>query len=583
MLWWLAVLAPLVALYLLRVRPTRKPTTALFLWLEFFSEKKSTALLRRLRNLFSLLLMLLALTAIALAMGKPTLESARDTRGLILLIDTSVSMSAADGGATRLARARDLAVDIVESLGINRRAAVATVAHDIRYVVDLTNNQRALIRGIRQIRPSDFAFRSGVLDALGSDAGGHQPCRVILLSDGCFAGADAMGSVELLKVGRPAENVGIVGFDLMRLPGDPPRLGLYFQLASSFKQNKDVNVLLCHGPADEVVKVCPVTVAGGLSKPETFVVDNPRPGRWTLKLDMTDAMDKDNTAYAVVPEPDPIRAAVRARKGSFFMRRCVEAFGKGRNVMTLTDERPEVVLTTGKPDVTPLAGTYIIFGPTGTSPFWRQAGPQIDPGPVRALLPEHPAVRFCNLEAVDFTGQRRITPPPGAVVLAAAHDGNPLIYRTAAGQARAYVINMDPVAGEFFLSAHFPVMVYSMAVDLTGKHPRRDVSLRPGQPLPLRSGQAPTVTDPAGLQVSFKTGAVPQAEKLGFYRVSYDSETRWFACSLAEPRESLLGNSAVRETAGPVGRGTPLGVILIVAALLLAALECALYHRRRVG
>ena len=59
MLWSLLVLLPLAAIYFLKVRPRRKPTTAFFLWEKIFQEKRASSLFQRLRDAWSLLLMLL--------------------------------------------------------------------------------------------------------------------------------------------------------------------------------------------------------------------------------------------------------------------------------------------------------------------------------------------------------------------------------------------------------------------------------------------------------------------------------------------------------------------------------------------
>jgi len=92
-------LLPLIAVYFLKVRPGRKPVTAFFLWREVFDQKKNTALSNRLREILSLLLMILALVAVVLAMTTP--EIASDQRkDLLLIVDNSASMNARDNGGT---------------------------------------------------------------------------------------------------------------------------------------------------------------------------------------------------------------------------------------------------------------------------------------------------------------------------------------------------------------------------------------------------------------------------------------------------------------------------------------------------
>ena len=55
--WSFLSFLPLVAIYFLKVRPRRREATAYFLWNRVFTEKKSTSLFQRLRDLLSLLLL----------------------------------------------------------------------------------------------------------------------------------------------------------------------------------------------------------------------------------------------------------------------------------------------------------------------------------------------------------------------------------------------------------------------------------------------------------------------------------------------------------------------------------------------
>lgn len=584
MLWAMAALVPLAAIYFLKVRPTRKQVTTLFLWEQLVHQTRSSALLRRLRDLLSLFIMAIAIASLCMAMARPVLYNGKDDRDLILLIDNSLSMNAVEGGMSRLELAKEAARDILGAMSGQRRAAVAIVAKDVRYLVNLTDNQRALTQAVDRIQPSHLSLRKDALDSVSFEQIESSRSRVIFISDGCFQGVGQLGDLELLKIGAQAENIGLTRFDMLRLPGSPTRLGLFFELASSFQQDKKLDVILCYDDEDNVVKVCPVTVKPGVNQPEVFTVDHDSPGRWILKIELHDSLAVDNVAYAVLPEHKPIRAAVNAESGRFFLSRCVEAFSQNDQVMTLVQTDPEIVLANGSSD-TQVAG-QIIFHPEGDSPFWQNLGQPTDGGAVNVLAPEHPAVRLCNLEMLDLVGQRQITPPIGSLVLATSDDGVPLIYKAYHRQQSAYVINIDPAESEFFLSVYFPIMVYSMAVDLTDKSPQRNVSSPPGSVLydPMgKASQKWTMTDPHGQTGEYHPGQPVRMDKLGFYALKNDSSAKLLACSQAGRAESLLDNSNVAHTAGPLPRHVPPSTVLIVLALLLVTVESVLYHRRKVG
>lgn len=586
MLWFLGLLGPLAAVYLLKVRPVRRGTTALFLWDQILREKRSSALLRRLRDILSLLLMALAASAVVTAMGRPVLTSTEDERDIVLLIDNSASMGATDGSRTRLARAKQTAGDILTAMNLNRRAMLGTVADEVRVLVSLTSNQKSLMEGLREVSQTDLPFRRESLSAFRTTGMPSGDYRTILISDGCFEGGEGLDGVELLKVGASAENVGIAALDASARFGSDERLDIYFQLASSFKEDRALKVLISRDRPENVVKVYPVTVSPGLNPPEVLTVEPGGYGRWILKLDQTDALSKDDTGYAAVPEPRPIRAAVNAEKGSFFFTRCVEAFSTRANLMTLTQESPEVIITSGRNIGSQTSCPRIIFNPTGSSPFWEELGAPCEPSPVQVLIPDHPAIQFSDVEACAFDGHVLITPPQGAVVLAQTADGVPLIFKSVRDAGSAYVINMDPDRSEFFLSAYFPVMVYSMAKALTGKQSEQPACIRVGSYVnvpPPAKGQVISVTNPGGERAELGTGRIGPLRELGFYEVKTTRGTETLACSLLTPSESLLDNSEVADTTGPLPRGRSPSYFLIAAAILIAAVESMLYHRRRVG
>ena len=212
-------LLPLIAVYFLKVRPGRKSVTAFFLWRAVFDQKKNTALFYRLRDILSLLLMILALVAVVLAMTAP--EIASDQRkDLLLILDNSASMNARDNGGTRLAVAKKTASDIIRSLDANQQAAVATVSMDVQYQSHFTTSPKALIDAVRGIEQSDCPFRSEALDTLAAGAISTDSCRIILMSDGCSLNADANDYIELVKVGSDQGNVGfltcLISYDFIK-------------------------------------------------------------------------------------------------------------------------------------------------------------------------------------------------------------------------------------------------------------------------------------------------------------------------------------------------------------------------------
>ena len=486
MLWSLVALAPLAAFYFLKVRPQRKPTTAFFLWEKILDQQRSSSLFRRLRDLWSLLLMLLACSAICFALAQPEWKDRR--QDLLIILDNSASMAAKDGGTSRMEQAKKAAADIIEGLNGTQRAAVATIAQKLVYRSHLTDNPRELLDAVESIAASNQELR---LDGLPAREDTHnrflRDHRVILISDGCFESARLAEHVELFKVGDSLENVGIVAADMAYLPGGRNQLGLYYQVASSFAKPREVDLVVSRVDEqgkEQSVRVIPLDIKPGVNKSETLTLEGALPGKWVTRLNIEDALSTDNVAYLVAAHPDPLRIAVKS-EDRFFLENSVLAFSRGADLLTLVREKPEVVLANG---VAPDGDKVLIFQPTGESPWWKDLGDEVEAGAPRLMVENHPALRHLDPLSISYVGARRLTPPPGAQVLVADDRGLPLIYRARHDNRTAIVVNMNPVAGNFYFSAWFPVLVYSASMDLAGRENPLAATYRPGDAAPIPGG-----------------------------------------------------------------------------------------------
>ena len=522
-LWAFLALIPLAAIYLLKVRPVRKPTTAWFLWEDIFQENKAKSLFQRFRDLFSLLLMLAAFSAIVLALARPSFSS--DTKSdLILLIDNSASMNAKDSGSVRLDQAIETANEIVVALNGNQRCSVATVSDRADFLSNLTDNPNELLAAIEKVKPTSLASRIEVLrqfqsqntvenknsvapeqpdgdesevvstendaDDLPSDVATEtdRKTRILLISDGNFEGELPAG-IELLKVGESkAGNVGLVACDMRRLPGGSGRVGFFFQVASSYKKTVEAELTLGFETNDDLKKFIPLEIKPGLNQPEVFELEEAEAGKWfvSVRTYPRDAFLEDDQAFVWLAPERKIPVAV-VGENPYFYENCILAFSQQQGLLSLTNigdaaSTPELIIGAGNftvPD--DFAGDLVIFQPNGESPYWQQLGEEIEVVEPRTVDANHPVIRHIDPTLIPYVGARQLQPPPGAEVLVKAEDGTPLIYRATHAGRSAVVLNFDPQAADFYFSAWFPVIVYSAATNLAGRDDEPLASWHTGQ------------------------------------------------------------------------------------------------------
>jgi hypothetical protein len=619
-------LIPLAAIYFLKVRPARKSTTAWFLWEKVFRERRARTLFRRFRDVISLILLALAFAAIVFAAARPYWTQA-SRQDLLLVIDNSASMNTRYRGGTRLDHAKQVARDIVRSLGDNQQCSIATSAHETVFRSSLTENNRELIDAIDRIEPTPLPSSLNSLDVLLESAGRSGPQRpgapdrgtspvqepttsgvdpaksqavagtdesgqtdvqrVIFVSDGCLGG-EVPDSIELLKVGDGiANNVGIVACDLRRLPLADHPAGVFIQVASTFKETVHVDLAIYHDNEQNLLRLTTLEIRPGVNPPEVFQIPKAPVGTWILKLERQDALLDDNVVYAVLPPDVPIDVAVVA-EGKFFYENSVSAFSRGDVLLRLTPEaNADLLLGQGNiaTNNAPPDADVLIFQPDGDSEWWRDAGEEIAVAFPTVLDDSHPILRHLDANAFPWIGAKRLQAPAGAEILITAEDGTPLLYRVVARGRGVVIVNHDPVDADFFLSPWFPVLVYSVAAHFAGATESIPATCGTGQSIRLPEFDIDamqwTAPDGSTRQIGGETSG--PLDQIGVYSMTANDQTRQFGCSLLSQHESLVDNAEIADTSLPVSRGWSPASLLTLFAILVVVAESIMYHRRVVG
>ncbi|MCI0651862.1 MAG: BatA and WFA domain-containing protein, partial [Planctomycetes bacterium] len=143
--WFLLAIPVVVLLYFLRLKRREVVVSSTLLWSRVLEDKRVNSPFQRFRRTLLLLLQILALLFFAGALARPEVESASEMpRTHILLMDVSASMAAADGGESRLERARTLAGDYIDALSGGERAVVIRFARRAKALTPITNDRRVL-------------------------------------------------------------------------------------------------------------------------------------------------------------------------------------------------------------------------------------------------------------------------------------------------------------------------------------------------------------------------------------------------------------------------------------------------------
>lgn len=177
-----------VLLYVLRLRRRPVPVPFTRLWQQVLSDKQSSSLFSRLRQLLSLLLQLLMVAALVLALGDPRPEGHRtEGRTFVVLLDASASMGATDVAPSRLEQAKKKALELVDGMAAVDRMLVVRMGATPTPLTTLTDDAAALKEAIESVRPRDTGADLDAALRLALDTLRGRPApEIVLVSDGAL-------------------------------------------------------------------------------------------------------------------------------------------------------------------------------------------------------------------------------------------------------------------------------------------------------------------------------------------------------------------------------------------------------------
>ncbi len=616
-----AALAPVVvAFYLLKVRRRPLAVSSLLLWQQVLGQNKRRSLFQRLRQWWSLLLHLLILALIILALSRPVplRHGEAAVQGAnVLVIDNRARMGAVEQGEPRFAAAVREAVAQLSRFGSEEETAVLTVAGRPQVARAFTRERDAVLATLETVEASEAggdleaatALARQLLEGRGTGGG------VLVFTD--TSAPDDWEGGGWFDVSRgPLENLAITQFAVRAQPNSPGTAEVLAEIANFSATPRSGNVEL--RIENRLVEVRPFALEPGEIQRLFFpALDSRRAyansrGWVQARLDTTDSLPLDDTAYAVLPETRPIRVLL-AGEGDLFLERALQSEPQIELQMltapSLEDAAGfDAVVFSGRapPDWPWLAEgmpSTLVLGAippplaTGAEPFARPLVTAQDRRHPVAWLVDFADPLLTESQVIDLDRS------PGwswTRVLDAARS--PLIVageRLGSGE-RLVVAAFDPLASDLPLRVAYPLFINNSIRWLAGREqPLETFTAATGRAITLEPGEsvlprALTTFAPLGEAEGDdwqSTRFIPM--ETGFYQTRTEGRTGWLAASLADPAMSALPSGSVAPPPpGPVpaarsvrwgwpGEAFPLWTWLALAAALLFTLEWWWFHRRR--
>ena len=570
-LWLLGLLAPLVLLYVLRIRRQRVTVSSTWLWAATARDLAAKSPFRRLVAQVPLLLELLALVLLALSLSRPASRGGHIAGDHVaIVVDTSASMAALEpDGRSRLAHARDAASAVVRALAPGAQAVIVEAGREAHVVSAMDSDRHRLEASLEKLEASDAEGRMTQAIAMASSQlrPYERNTRLVVVSDGAIADRDAFATsnlpIELVQVGAPTDNAGIVRLDIASAedPSTHHDQVQAFAMVENFgTKPRSLYVTLSERNVREPLASRRVDLNPGERTPVVLGFEPARGDAGAgliVELSPHDALPSDDRAYGRVPSGAKLQVVMAPQNGNPWVARALASDPNVELVGTSLAGLPSagvaadaLVVAIGACPNAPPGGDLLILnpppGPCGTT----LVGPNIDHPAVTSWAEVDPRLRFLSLDGVELKSAHRLEADSPQAALVLSREGTLISDATTPGRS-VTIVGFDVGDSNWPLRASF-VLFMRNVVELARSHRLRgaEAPARAGEPYSLRvpvdvteveiegpTGSRQTLAARAGLCV------VPTLPHTGFYFATYTGKTKasaLFAANLTSERESDL-------------------------------------------
>ena len=572
-----------VILYWLKPPPRRVVVPSSLIWSRLLREKRRSSFLDRLRWWISLIIALTIGLSVALALGRPEIESiSGQLRRIVVVVDNSATMATrSSDGYTRWEHAVSEA-----------RRLLQQGSEGGQFLVADTTGQAP------PTEPGERRRALEVVDGLQVSLGATpqfptvavENAELYFISDGVMV-TEVPEEATVISVFEPAENVGITAFEIRSVPSDPLRYQAFVEVTNTSAVPKDVALRLSAVGQSSLCDT--VRLAPGESQGRTVPLSSfdRGPVRAAVTTD-SDAFEADDYAYSYLPVRRRTRIAL-VTQGSVYLE-------------TLLSLDPRIQLNFMTPDQFNDGVIADVFV------FDRYAPPAAPPGPSLIFLPpdvawlaptldvvtsppveewnrEHPVLAFVALEdlRVDRAARTAVASPGDEVIVGTTQM--PLIV-AAETPNRVLRVSFALEDSNFPLQPGFPIFLsntLSWIMDEQVAIPRSpgrvEVALPGAQVVDLEGNEVPSWP--------LLDHTVFLADEPGLYTASLGDRRVRVAVNLSDRSRSEVNASQLGTNPTPPptidlsaldtgGFAEELWMALLTLALLLVIAEWFTYHRR---
>src|SRR6266404_2360576 len=457
---------PLLLLYFLKVRRRQMPVSSLLLWQAALRDREASTFFQRLQRDPLLILQILPLLALTVALARPAVTvMGQGAKRVVIVMDTSASMKATDVSPSRFGQAQRAALGLLGRLGEGAEVMVVEAGVQPKVVVPFTREHDRVASALRSMEGHDLPNRLAEgLRTARALVGADPRAEIHVFTDGAHPeAAKAQGDdvrVRWTGVGRRSHNVGITSLAVRRNYFGTYNSQAFFSVGNFSSERQSFSLRLTLD--DETLTERTLTLDPQVRRAIVVPFSEQRGGVLKLRLDVSDDLDADNVAYAVIPAPRTL-SVLLVSPGNLFLEKVLH-----------TD--PQVKLEVRKPDayqggmegfdvvvvdsVSPPKlgnGRFVLVNTVPTDVPLEVLG-RLDNPTIMDWDRTHPIMRQIDFAKVTIEDAMRARPVAAGKTLVEA-VGGPLIYALEERDRKALFFGFDLFRTDFPLRVAFPLIL----------------------------------------------------------------------------------------------------------------------------
>jgi hypothetical protein len=473
------------------------------------------------RKLLALALQLLILLFLSLVLADPRMEANPPPPPVaqVVVLDTSASMEAQEQDATRLQKAKNLTLEIIQHLGPRDRLMLMAMDATVRPLTQFTADPQLLRDALAGLQGSVLSedasgallFAKAALNGAGLSEDTLR--RIVIISDRFHALESPSEDPPVLQVcvGKTTENLAVTAFDLRRRSGAAQGSEVFAEV-TNYGQKDHAVLLSIHTPSALLGEEL-LPVPAGQSASRSYFLKSVEENRILATITAADRVSNadgfviDDRAYALIPKKEADRVLL-VSDGNLYLEKALKLNPNLQLIQARrSDFQPSMqdgIRAAIFDGICPASSApAIYFAPGGEAgcPF-AVAPDEISFPKLLPMRGDHPVTETLSLQDVQIRQARHLVPQPNDTELL-LDEGGPIMLAREEKGLRSLAIGFDVAKSDLPLRVAFPMLLHNALVWFLGETlDLGSASVSVGQSIDLGtwSGGNDRIVDPKGVQ-----------------------------------------------------------------------------------